>query len=101
MGDFSIQDILAQVEQPSRYLGTETNAVKKDVNAVKLNVALAFPDLYEIGTSHFGLQILYHILNSQPDIAAQRVFAPATDMEAKLRSANLPIFSLDCREYSR
>jgi radical SAM superfamily enzyme YgiQ (UPF0313 family) len=58
-------------------------------------VALAFPDLYEIGTSHFGLQILYHILNSQSEIAAERVFAPALDMEAHLRQTGTSLFSLE------
>jgi hypothetical protein len=59
----SFQDILPLVERPSRYLGTEINSIKKDPDKVKLRVALVFPDLYEIGTSHFGLQILYDILN--------------------------------------
>ena len=71
-----IQDILPLVEQPSRYLGSEINSIKKDHSKVNLCVALAFPDLYEIGTSHFGLQILYHILNRHRDIAAERVLLP-------------------------
>ncbi len=94
----SFQDlygILPFVEKPSRYLGSEINAIKKDLNNVKLRFALVFPDVYEIGTSHFGLQILYHILNSHADIAAERVFAPATDMEALLRRSNLPLFTLE------
>ena len=81
----SIQDILPLIEQPSRYLGSEINTIKKDHSKIDLCIALAFPDLYEIGTSHFGLQILYHILNSHPKIAAERVFAPAPDMEDYLR----------------
>ena len=64
----SIQDILPLVDHPSRYLGTEVNTPTKDLAASKLKMALAFPDLYEIGTSHFGMQILYHILNQQPEI---------------------------------
>ena len=91
----TIQDILPLVEQPSRYLGSEINAIKKDHRNVKLCFALAFPDLYEIGTSHFGLQILYHVLNRQPEIAAERVFAPGIDMEIRLRSAGIPIMSLE------
>lgn len=93
----SIEDILPLVEKPSRYLGGEINQVKKDPAKVRLKFALAFPDLYEIGTSHFGMQILYHILNARPDIAAERVFAPAADMEAHLRRAGLPLFSLESR----
>ncbi len=97
----SIDDILPFVEKPSRYLGSEINIVKKDLDRVKLRFALAFPDLYEIGTSHFGMQILYHILNANPDIAAERVFAPAMDMEALLRSSGRPLFSLESREAIR
>jgi radical SAM family uncharacterized protein/radical SAM-linked protein len=88
-------DSLAPVEKPSRYLGSEINAVRKDLHRVKLRMALAFPDLYEIGTSHFGIQILYHLLNRRPDVAAERVFAPAVDMEAHLRRTGKPLFSLE------
>jgi len=91
----TIQDILPLVEQPSRYLGSEINTIKKDHRNVKLCFALAFPDLYEIGTSHFGLQILYHILNRHREIAAERVFAPGIDMEIRLRSSGIPIMSLE------
>ena len=91
----TIQELLALIEKPSRYLGSEINAVKKDLHGVKLRFALAFPDLYEIGTSHFGLQILYHILNRRPEIAAERVFAPATDLEERLRQSRTPLFSLE------
>jgi radical SAM family uncharacterized protein/radical SAM-linked protein len=95
MSPKSIQDILPRVEMPSRYLGTERNVICKAWHQVGLKIALAFPDLYEIGTSHFGLQILYHILNSQPDILAERVYAPAEDMEAELRGAGLALSALE------
>jgi radical SAM family uncharacterized protein/radical SAM-linked protein len=88
-------DFLTAIEKASRYLGSEINAVRKDLNQVKLRMVLAFPDLYEIGTSHFGLQILYHILNRRPEIAAERVFAPALDMEAQLRKTGSFLFSLE------
>ncbi len=94
----SIEDILPLVEKPSRYLGGEINQIKKDPGKVKLRFALAFPDLYEIGTSHFGMQILYHILNAHPDIAAERVFAPGVDMDSHLRAAGLRLFSLESRQ---
>jgi radical SAM family uncharacterized protein/radical SAM-linked protein len=94
----SIDDILSLVEKPSTYLGSEINSVRKDLTLVKLRFLLAFPDLYEIGTSHFGMQILYHILNANPDIAAERVFAPGIDMEAILRKTGQPLFSLESRE---
>ncbi len=93
----SIQDILPLVDHPSRYLGTEVNTQPKDLAGTRLKIALAFPDLYEIGTSHFGMQILYHILNRRPEIAAERVFAPAEDMEAMLRASDLPLVSLESR----
>ena len=89
--------ILPFVEKPSRYLGTETNSIHKDLSRVRLRFALAFPDLYEIGMSHFGLQILYHILNQQDEIAAERVFTPALDMSHRLKSEGLPLFSLESR----
>jgi len=91
----NINDILPLVEQPSRYLGSEINSIKKDYNNIKLAIALAFPDLYEVGTSHFGLQILYHILNRHENIAAERVFAPASDFEAYLRALKMPLLSLE------
>ncbi len=90
-------NILAFVEKPSRYLGSEINVVKKDFQKTKLRIALAFPDLYEIGTSHFGMQILYQLLNRQPEILAERVFAPGIDLESQLRSRNLSLFSLESR----
>lgn len=95
MTEPSIQDILAGIEQPSRYLGIETNAVHKDHSRVDLHAVLAFPDLYDIGTSHFGIQILYHILNQRPDTVAERVFAPGVDMEARLRTLGRPLTSLE------
>ena len=94
----SIDDILSFVEKPSHYLGSEINTVRKDLARVKLRFLLAFPDLYEIGTSHFGMQILYHILNTNPDIAAERVFTPGEDMETILRKTGQPLFSLESRE---
>ena len=93
----TVEDIFPLVEKPSRYLGGEINQIKKDLERVKLKFALAFPDLYEIGTSHFGMQILYHILNAHPDIAAERVFAPGMDMDRHLRNSGLRLFSLESR----
>ncbi|MGW8186897.1 MAG: TIGR03960 family B12-binding radical SAM protein [Desulfobacterales bacterium] len=95
MTKLSIQDVLAGIEQPSRYLGIETNAVHKDHNRVDLHAVLAFPDLYDIGTSHFGMQILYHILNQRPDTVAERAFAPGVDMETRLRTLGRPLTSLE------
>ena len=93
----SVQDLLPFTEQPSQYLGNEINSVHKNHRDVALKVALAFPDLYQIGTSHFGMQILYHILNAEKEICAERVYAPGTDMESQLRAAGLPLTTLESR----
>ena len=98
MGKKTIQEILPFLEKPSRYIGCEINAVKKDDAEINLHIALAFPDLYEIGTSHFGIQILYSLLNHREDIAAERVFAPGDDLEGFLRSQHLPLFSLESKK---
>ncbi|BBO90478.1 TIGR03960 family B12-binding radical SAM protein [Desulfosarcina ovata] len=95
MSEKTIQDILPLVQMPSRYLGNEFNRIKKSWNDTKLHIALAFPDLYEIASSHFGIQILYAILNKNREIMAERVFAPALDMEKQLRDNNIPLCSLE------
>ncbi|MFH2059905.1 MAG: TIGR03960 family B12-binding radical SAM protein [Pseudomonadota bacterium] len=89
------QEILGLVQSPTRYAGNEINTVKKDWEQVDLTFALVFPDLYEIGTSHFGLQILYSILNRHKAIAAERFFAPAPDMEAYLLDKQIPCLSME------
>jgi len=93
-----IEKILEQVNKPARYLGNELNSVHKDLNEVDVRFVFAFPDTYEIGMSHLGIKILYHLLNEQKDIQAERVFAPWTDMEALLREKDIPLFSLETRE---
>ena len=91
----SLEDILPLVRHSSHYLGSEVNAIRKDPGQVRLRVALAFPDLYEVGMSHVGIQILYHILNAQEGIAAERVFAPGLDLEAELRATHTSLCSLE------
>ncbi len=86
---------LLGVSKPSRYIGGEVNSVIKDLDRPRLRFALAFPDVYEIGMSHVGFQILYHILNQDPEIACERVFAPWPDMEKLLRDQGLPLTSLE------
>ncbi|MBM4333275.1 MAG: TIGR03960 family B12-binding radical SAM protein [Deltaproteobacteria bacterium] len=86
---------LLLVSKPSRYMGGEINAIVKDLNRVRLKFALAFPDVYEVGMSHLGLQILYHILNQDAHVACERVFAPWPDMEKFLRERDLPLTSLE------
>ena len=91
----SIEQVLPQVNRPSRYLGGELGSIHKDPARVDLSVALAFPDVYEIGMSHLGFAILYHILNGCEPIAAERVYAPWPDMEAHLRASKTPLTSLE------
>lgn len=95
MAETKLDEIRALVVRPSRYLGTEINAQKKRHDAVKLRCTLAFPDLYDIGTSHLGMQTLYHILNRQPDVVAERVFMPGLDLADRLRRDGEPLFSLE------
>ena len=86
-------EILLQVQKPSRYLGTEYNAVHKDPNEVALRVALVFPDLYDMGLGNLGLMTLYCLLNDLPACWAERAYAPAPDLEEILRNRGLPLFT--------
>lgn len=95
--DMSLDAILRSVARPARYLGNEVNAVRKDLDRAQVKVLLAFPDLYDVGMSHLGLQLLYHLLNARDDVAAERVFAPWDDLENALREHRLPLFSLESR----
>jgi radical SAM family uncharacterized protein len=90
-------EILYQVTRPARYTGGEWNAVIKDWDKTALKFALAYPDVYEVGMSNMALPIIYEILNSQPDVLAERVFAPWVDMEAALRAAGKPLLSLESK----
>jgi radical SAM family uncharacterized protein len=87
--------ILNRVSKPARYTGNEWNSIKKDHSGVKVTFALAMPDVYEVGMSNLGLKILYQILNSREDTAAERVYAPWVDMEAEMRAHRIPLFSLE------
>lgn len=89
--------VLPRVEKPGRYIGGEWNQVVKPWDQVAVRVALVFPEVYEIGMSNLGLAILYDVLNREPDILAERVYAPWVDMERELRAAGLPLFSLESR----
>ncbi|MDD4178490.1 MAG: radical SAM protein [Candidatus Margulisbacteria bacterium] len=99
-------ELLLQVQKPSRYVGNELNAVHKDWNKTSIRFALAYPDTYEIGMSNLGLQILYYIVNNQPapsgvevpDCLAERVFTPWPDMEQQLQTSNLKLQSLESQK---
>ncbi len=89
------EDFLQFVEKPARYIDNEVNVVKKDLSKVRTKVCLFFPDTYEVGMSHLGLRILYHILNSREDIACERVFSPWTDYEKQLTARAGTLRSLE------
>lgn len=88
-------EVLQNVLKPSRYTGGEWNAVKKDWDTVDCTFALSLPDVYEVGMSNLGLAILYDALNRQENVAAERVYAPWTDMEKEMRERKIPLFSLE------
>lgn len=90
--------ILQKVTRPARYTGGEWNTIVKEWDTIKVKVALAYPDLYEIGMSNLALPILYDLLNKQPGVLAERVFAPWVDMEAAMREANIPLLSLESKQ---
>ena len=92
-----LDEIILQVQKPSRYVGCELGAVVKDPRSVRLRFALAFPDTYEVGMSNLGFRLLYHALNDREAVACERVFLPWPDMEEKLRSRGLPLFTLESR----
>jgi radical SAM family uncharacterized protein/radical SAM-linked protein len=90
-----LKEFLSLVSKPVRYLGKEINSIRKNPAEVRLKFCLAFPDVYEVGMSHLGVQILYHVLNRKEGIACERAFAPWVDMEKVLREKNIPISSLE------
>jgi radical SAM family uncharacterized protein/radical SAM-linked protein len=87
--------LVRTIQKPSRYLGKEVNVPRKDWAASKVRMALAFPDVYEVGMSHLGILLLYDILNRKDWVGAERVFAPWPDMEARLRTRGRPLVSLE------
>jgi radical SAM family uncharacterized protein len=92
-----LEMLLPRVSKPGRYAGGELNSICKPWDSATVRLALAFPDLYELGMSNLGIQILYDLVNRQPDMLAERVFAPWTDMEEALRTAELPLFTLESK----
>ena len=98
-----LEEILPLVLKPARYTGGELNSVTKNHADVQVRYALAFPDAYEIGMSNLALQIIYNLLNRREDCVAERVYAPWPDMDKAMRSANLPLFTLEtktpCADY--
>ncbi|MBM7583072.1 radical SAM family uncharacterized protein [Caldicoprobacter guelmensis] len=93
-----LDEILRQVSKPVRYMGNEYNMVEKDPSKVLIRFAFAFPDVYEVGMSHLGMKILYHLMNKREDTYCERVFAPWVDMEQKMREKRLPLFALETKD---
>lgn len=90
-----IEPLLLQVEKPARYCGGEMNVVRKPDEEVQVRLALAFPDLYELGMSYHGFKILYELVNAVPGFQAERTFTPAPDFEALLRQHGIPLYTLE------
>ncbi len=91
-------EILMSVEKPARYIGGEVNAVMKEKEGVDIRFAMCFPDVYEIGMSHLGIQILYDMFNQREDIWCERVYSPWTDMDRVLRERKIPLFALESQD---
>lgn len=92
------EDILMKIEKPARYIGNEVNAVKKDKKDVDVRFAMCFPDVYEIGMSHLGIQILYGMLNQMEGVWCERVYSPWTDLDEIMRSQHIPLFALESQD---
>ena len=92
------EEILLKIEKPARYIGKEINSVVKPRESVDIRFAMCFPDVYEIGMSHLGLQILYDMFNSYEDVWCERVFSPWPDLDRIMRDKNIPLFGLESQE---
>ena len=91
-------DILSSVQKPARYTGGEFASIIKPQDEVETTICLAFPDVYEVGMSYLGFKILYHLLNKQQGVQAERVYAPWIDMEAKMRERQIPLRTLETKK---
>ena len=91
-------DILMSVEKPERYIGHEVNSVVKNKEQIEVRFAMCFPDVYEIGMSHLGIQILYDMFNSWEDVWCERVYSPWLDLDKIMRAGNIPLFALESQD---
>ncbi|WP_455650674.1 TIGR03960 family B12-binding radical SAM protein [Enterocloster citroniae] len=91
-------EILLSIQQPARYIGGEVNMTNKDASKVDIRFAMCFPDVYEIGMSHLGIQILYSMFNKRDDIYCERVYSPWMDLDPVLREKHIPLFTLETQE---
>lgn len=91
-------EILLNIEKPARYIGNEVNSVMKDKEKVDIRFAMCFPDVYEIGMSHLGIQILYHMFNERPDVWCERVYSPWPDLDQIMREKQIELFALESQD---
>jgi len=91
-------DILLKIEKPARYIGNEVNSVMKNKANIDVRFAFVFPDVYEIGMSHLGIQILYDMLNRRDDVWCERVYSPWTDLDKIMREEKIPLFALESQD---
>ncbi len=91
-------EILLSIDKPERYIGNEVNMVWKNPRDVDIRFAMCFPDVYEIGMSHLGIQILYDMFNRRDDVYCERVYSPWMDLDKVMREKNIPLFSIESQE---
>ena len=91
-------DILLKIEKPARYIGHEVNSVMKDKKAVDIRFAMCFPEVYEVGMSHLGIQILYDMFNRREDTWCERVYSPWIDLDKIMREKHIPLFTLESQD---
>ena len=91
-------EILLKIEKPARYIGNEVNMVVKNPEDVDVRFAMCFPDVYEIGMSHLGIQIIYDMLNKREDVFCERVYSPWVDLDQIMREQKIPLFAIESQE---
>ena len=91
-------EILLKIEKPARYIGNEVNSVMKDKNEVDVRFAMCFPDVYEIGMSHLGIQILYDMFNQREDVWCERIYSPWLDLHKIMKEEQIPLFALESQD---
>ena len=99
MRELALKDeILMKIEKPARYIGNEINSVVKNKDEIDIRFAMCFPDVYEIGMSHLGIQILYDMFNRRSDVWCERVYSPWTDLDKIMRQESIPLFALESQD---
>ena len=91
----TLEKVLHEVQRPARYVGGEVNSIVKEWSSTRIKIALAFPDIYDLGMPNLGLAILYDLINQREDMLAERVYLPWQDMERVMRREGIPLYSLE------